>query len=210
MFYNSVKSILDKVFSIILLILLSPLFLLIYILIRSTNSSRVLFRQKRIGLYGKEFLIYKFRSMYPSTPDYVPTSQLPDSDSCITPIGRILRDTSIDELPQLINILKGEMSFIGPRPVIPCETELNDLRSQNGIFMIRPGITGYAQVNGRDRVNARDKAMMDKYYQENLSFSLDMKILFLTIRNVLTIKDIHEGSDQEAFAISFEKGRGNI
>lgn len=159
----------------------------------STTKGPILFRQPRVGRDGKLFNCLKFRTMYITAPKSVATSELRDATSQITWIGKLLRKTSLDELPQFINILRGDMSLVGPRPLIPDEFEIHDLRQKYGVYNIRPGITGWAQINGRDKVTATEKALLDRYYYENRSVGLDLKILFLTVPKVLFGKDIVEG-----------------
>lgn len=176
------KRVLDVVLSAVLLVLLLPLFLGIMLCLAFTPSGRVFFTQSRVGRDGRLFSIVKFCTMDPRAPHNVATRDLPDPERWITPIGRILRRTSLDELPQLWNVLKGEMSFIGPRPIIPEETELHRLRRENGAESVRPGLTGWAQVNGRDALDNERKAAYDAAYARDVSPSLDIRIAFVTLR----------------------------
>lgn len=187
------KRLIDFIGAIILLVILFPLCLLVGILIRINSSGPVLFRQRRIGENCAEFYIYKFRSMYFSTPANVPTHLLATPDSYITSIGRFLRKTSLDELPQLINILKGDMSFVGPRPALYNQNDLIELREKYKLNMIKPGLTGWAQVNGRDSLSIAVKVEYDRYYVEHWSLLLDFKILIMTFFNVVRSKDVLEG-----------------
>ena len=175
------KRCLDVILSLIALIVLSPLFLLIALAIRLDSPGRVIFSQKRVGMHKKLFSIYKFRTMRSDTPHDVPTNDLAGSTSYITPVGRFLRMTSLDELPQLWNILKGEMSLIGPRPALWNQYDLIELRDQYGANDVRPGLSGWAQVNGyRGDTSIPARVEHDLWYIENWSFGLDLKILLMT------------------------------
>lgn len=185
--------ILDLIFSIILIVVLSPLLLLLSLIIKLTSKGPVIFKQKRIGLHRREFNIYKFRTMYTNAPKDVATHLLEDPSRHITPIGKLLRRTSLDELPQLFNILKGDMSFVGPRPALYNQEDLVSLREQYGVHRVRPGITGWAQVNGRDELPIPVKVEFDRYYVEHKSVGLDIKILFLTVAGVVSGKGVVEG-----------------
>lgn len=187
------KRFLDFIFSGILLLLLSPLFLIVAIIIKLTSKGPVFFRQHRVGRYNEEFMIYKFRTMRVDAPN-VATCLLENPDEYITPIGRFLRNSSIDEIPQLINILKGDMSFVGPRPVISKEVDLIKLRTKVGVHKMYPGLTGWAQINGRDRLGVEEKVYYDKYYMDNYSLFLDIKIVLLTILKVMKAEGIVEGN----------------
>ena len=155
----------------------------------------VIFIQKRAGKYNKPFRMLKFRSMYISAPADVATNRLVGADSYITPVGRFLRRTSLDELPQLWNILKGDMSFIGPRPVVLTETELLRLRREKEADRVRPGLTGLAQVRGRDTVDVERKARYDAYYARHACLRLDLSIALATIRIVKNGDGIREGAE---------------
>lgn len=191
------KRIFDFVSAILLLILLLPVWSTIILLIKLSSQGSVLFKQKRVGLNRSEFGIYKFRSMYIDTPKDTPTHLLENPEQYITPIGRFLRKTSLDELPQLVNIIKGEMSFVGPRPALYNQYDLISLREQYGINYVRPGLTGWAQVNGRDELPIPIKVEYDRYYVENMSIWFDLKILFMTTFNVILSKGVVEGKRQE-------------
>lgn len=162
--------------------------------ISADSSGKVIFKQKRAGLYGKPFTFYKFRTMLPGAPRDVATADLFQAHRYITPVGRFLRQTSLDELPQLFNVLKGDMSFVGPRPVVLTERHLLELRRRWGADRVRPGITGLAQIRGRDQVPYRRKALYDRYYARHLSPWLDGKILWVTVRYVLKREGIREGA----------------
>jgi len=171
---------LSKLFSLILLICLSPVFALVALAIIINDGFPIFFKQKRVGLNNIHFWIYKYRTMKKDTPD-IATHLVNDSDSLYTAIGPFLRKYSIDELPQLINIVKGDMTFIGPRPALYNQDDLVELRTKAGVETLLPGITGWAQVNGRDELSIPDKVKMDIYYLENQSLWLDIKILFMTV-----------------------------
>lgn len=189
------KRVLDFLISLFALIILSPLFLIVSVGVLISDGSPVFFRQKRVGKNNELFEIYKFRTMKRGTEN-VASNDLSDADVKITRFGRILRATSIDELPQLLNILNGSMSLIGPRPLIPEETKIRELREEYNVYSVRPGITGWAQVNGRDNVSAEKKALLDKEYVEKQSLMLDIKIFFMTIHQVLCRKDVNEGNNR--------------
>lgn len=183
-----VKYSFDFLFSLFLLIVLALPLLLIALLIRLDSPGPALFTQIRVGQYGKTFKVYKFRTMYQSAPRDMPTSQFNDADRYITRLGAFLRKTSLDELPQLLNVLKGEMSFVGFRPVCTTERKLNALRTQYGVFDCRPGITGLAQVQGRDDLYYKDKAKVDAEYARKRSIKLDLQCLIKTVPVTLTQK----------------------
>ncbi|HBL99155.1 MAG TPA: lipid carrier--UDP-N-acetylgalactosaminyltransferase [Ruminococcaceae bacterium] len=189
------KRVLDFLISLFALIILSPLFLIVSVGVLISDGSPVFFRQKRVGKNNELFEIYKFRTMKRGTEN-VASNDLSDADVKITRFGKILRATSIDELPQLLNILNGSMSLIGPRPLIPEETRIRELREKYNVYSVRPGITGWAQVNGRDNVSAEKKALLDKEYVEKQSLMLDIKIFFMTIHQVLCRKDVNEGNNR--------------
>ena len=189
------KRVLDFIISLFALIILSPLFLIVSVCILISDGSPVFFRQKRVGKNNELFEIYKFRTMKRGTEN-VASNDLSDANVKITKFGKILRATSIDELPQLLNILNGTMSLIGPRPLIPEETKIRELRQEYNVYSVRPGITGWAQVNGRDNVSAEKKALLDKEYVEKQSLMFDIKIFFMTIHQVLCRKDVNEGNNR--------------
>jgi len=169
-----------KLFSLILIIYLSPILALVAIAIIIDDGFPILFKQKRVGLNNTHFWIYKFRTMKKDSPD-IATHLVNDSHFLYTKIGPFLRKFSIDELPQLINIVKGDMTFIGPRPALYNQDDLIDLRTKAGVNRLVPGVTGWAQVNGRDELSISDKVKMDEYYLKNKSLWLDIKILFKTV-----------------------------
>lgn len=191
--YPYAKRIIDFISSLIILIVLSPLFLFVALCIKLDSKGPVFFRQERIGIHKKTFTIYKFRTMHVNTPKNVPTARLLNPKKHITRVGKWLRKLSIDEFPQLFNILKGEMSIVGPRPVIPAEAELIQARMKLGVYSILPGVTGLAQINGRDLVGIQKKAQLDGDYAKKQSFIFDLKVFMSTIAYVLKMNDIVEG-----------------
>jgi len=178
-----------KLLSLLTFIFLSPIFALVTLAIIIDDGFPVFFRQRRIGLNNSEFWIYKFRTMIKNTPD-IPTHLVKEVQDYNTFIGPLLRKLSIDELPQIINIIKGEMDFIGPRPALHNQDDLKSLRAEKGIHKLKPGVTGWAQVNGRDELSVSDKVDLDEYYLDNKSFWLNMKILFMTCVQVLFPKGV--------------------
>lgn len=197
--YQSVKFIFDIALSFLLIIVLSPLLLIISIVVKLDSSGPILFRQRRIGENCSEFYILKFRTMRIDTPNDMPTHLFQNAKSFITRSGGFLRKSSLDELPQLFNIICGQMSFIGPRPALWNQYDLikarKDQISKYGVDAnsIKPGITGWAQVNGRDELPIEKKSDFDGYYAANCSFILDIKILFMTIGSVLASRGVSEG-----------------
>lgn len=193
MFYLKFKRFYDTVLALIGLIVLSPLFLILMILIKIDSKGPILFKQKRIGRDKKHFYILKFRTMRIDTPKDTPTHMLENPQQWITKVGKFLRKTSLDELPQIINILKGDMSIIGPRPALWNQYDLMDERDKYGVHSLYPGLTGYAQINGRDELPIPDKAKLDGYYVEHISLWLDIKIFFGTIWSIFKSEGVVEG-----------------
>lgn len=190
------KRVFDFTVSLLLIIILSPLFLLISLIILIDAGCPVIFRQYRVGKDNKLFYIYKFRTMKKNTRNAA-KCELEESESCITASGRLLRKTSLDEMPQLFNVLRGDMSFVGPRPLIPEEKEIRALRKEYNVYSVRPGITGLAQVNGRDKLSIEEKALFDKEYIDKQSLWLDFKILLKTVSVVLKRENISEGGEAD-------------
>ena len=178
-----------KVITIILLILLSPLFLIITIAILLDDGFPIFFKQKRFGKNNIHFDIIKFRTMKKNTPD-VPTHLLEVDKKIYTKFGLLFRKLSLDELPQLLNIIKGEMVFIGPRPALHNQEDLIQKRTLKGIHRLYPGITGWAQVNGRDELTISEKVNMDLYYLNNRSLKLNLMILWLTLLKVVKTEGV--------------------
>lgn len=191
------KRALDLLLSGLGLVVLSPLFLIISIAIKVEDPGPVFFRQKRVGIHKTYFNIVKFRSMRQDTPHDMPTHLLNDPQRWITKIGRFLRKTSLDELPQIAQIFTGKMSIIGPRPALWNQYDLIAQRDQYGANDITPGLTGWAQVNGRDELEIEEKARLDGEYAQNISFGMDMKIFWMTVRNVLRGSGVVEGGPKE-------------
>ena len=203
MYERYIKRALDVVLSAVGLVALSPLLALIALAIRLDSSGPAVFHQKRFGKDRKLFEIYKFRTMRVDAPRDVPTNDLRGSRGYITRVGRILRMTSLDELPQLWNILKGDMSLIGPRPALWNQEDLMAWRDRFGASQIRPGLSGWAQVNGRDYLS-RDlekKARRDAEYAHNISFAFDLKCFLLTLVKVVNRQGIAEGREGRSYPI---------
>ncbi len=184
--YHVIKRILDVVFSAILLLFLSLPMLVIWIAVRWDTPGRGIFRQIRVGKDGRLFECYKFRTMYESAPPCRPSSEFTDAQRYITPVGRFLRKTSLDELPQLFNVLKGDMSLVGPRPLILAEREVHEGRRRNGVYTLRPGMTGLAQINGRDGLSDSEKIETDTKYLYEFGLIQDVRILAKTITAVVS------------------------
>lgn len=191
--YKYLKRPLDFLISLIALVILGPVFLIIALWIKLNSKGPVFFRQKRIGKNKELFKIYKFRSMRTDTPSDMPTHLLNDPDEFITSSGKFLRKTSLDELPQLINIIKGDMAIIGPRPALWNQYDLIEERDKYGASDVRPGLTGWAQINGRDELEIPVKAKLDGDYVQNISFLFDLKCFFGTITSVLRSDGVVEG-----------------
>ena len=191
--YPNIKFILGWLLALVGIIVASPILLIVALAIKLEDpKGPVLFKQKRVGKDKVLFNIYKFRSMYVETPD-IPTHLLTDPNQFITKTGRILRKTSLDELPQLFNILKGEMSFVGPRPALWSQDDLIALRDEHQANNVRPGITGLAQVSGRDELALDVKATFDGEYVKTMSLWLDIKLLFRTVKSVFKSEGVVEG-----------------
>jgi O-antigen biosynthesis protein WbqP len=191
--YLIVKRILDFTLSLVALLILWPIFLLIIFLIKLDTKGPVFFKQKRIGKNKKEFYILKFRTMKTDAPKDMPTHKLKNPEVYITKMGVFLRKSSLDELPQIINILKFEMSIVGPRPALWNQYDLIAERDKYGANEIVPGLTGLAQVNGRDGLLIPKKAELDGYYANNICIGMDVKICFMTILSVVTREGVVEG-----------------
>lgn len=193
MYRKCLKRILDIVLSGLAVLILSPLFLAIAIWIKCDSEGPVFFRQTRVGIRKSTFDILKFRTMRIDAPKDVPTHLLVRSEQWITRAGRVLRKTSLDELPQLLQIFTGKMSIVGPRPALWNQDDLIALRDQNGANSVRPGLTGWAQVNGRDALSIAEKARYDGEYAAHVTFGMDMKCLWKTVSAVLKHKGYKEG-----------------
>lgn len=187
LFFRFVKRLVDIICSLLCIILLSPIMLIVALMVKITSKGPIIFKQQRMGRNCKTFNCYKFRSMKIDSPHDMATSLIDDPNKLYTPIGKFIRKLSIDEFPQFFNILFGHMSFIGPRPVVLTENNLNEMRRRLNVYSMRPGISGYAQVHGRDDVYYKNKAIMDAYYVKNASLWLDLKLIFQTV-GVLFLK----------------------
>ncbi|TYC82207.1 sugar transferase [Acetobacterium wieringae] len=193
MVYAAIKRSVDIILSLLGLILLSPLFLILIIAIKLDSPGPVLFKQKRVGIHKSHFNILKFRTMYADTPKDVATHLLANPDQYITKMGKFLRKTSLDELPQIINILKGEMSIVGPRPALWNQYDLIAERDKYGANEVPVGLTGWAQINGRDELPIEVKARLDGEYVKRRSLLLDIRCFFCTIGCVFKKDGVVEG-----------------
>lgn len=192
--YNTFfKRMIDIVLSLVGIIVLAIPMLIVAVIIKLDSPGPVLFKQKRVGIHKTYFNLYKFRTMRTNTPRDMPTHMLMDARTYITPVGQFLRKTSIDELPQMFNILAGSMSIIGPRPALWNQYDLLEERDRYGANDVRPGLTGWAQINGRDELPIRVKAKLDGEYVEKLSFLFDCKCFVGTISAVLKSDGVVEG-----------------
>lgn len=191
--YQVVKRLLAILISGLAIIILSPVLLAVAIAIKCDSKGPVLFKQKRVGKDKKHFMIYKFRSMYVDAPADMPTHMLKDPTAMITKVGAFLRKTSLDELPQLFNIFKGEMAIVGPRPALWNQYDLIAERDKYNANSIRPGLTGWAQINGRDELEIDEKSRLDGYYVAHMSFLIDLKCFIGTFISVLKSDGVVEG-----------------
>jgi len=191
--YLKIKRLIDIILSGLGLIILAPVFLLLIIAIKVDSKGPVLFKQKRVGIHKSHFHILKFRTMRIDTPSDMPTHLLENPDQWITKVGKFLRKTSLDELPQIINIFKGEMSIIGPRPALWNQYDLIEERDKYGANDVPVGLTGWAQINGRDDLEIDVKATLDGEYVENIGFIMDVRCFFGTIFSVLRRDGVVEG-----------------
>lgn len=186
----------DVAVSIVAVVILGIPMIIIAICVKHDDpQSEIWFRQQRVGKNNIPFTIYKFRSMTVDAPHQMATAEFDNSQKYITTVGKVLRKSSLDELPQIFNVLKGEMSLIGPRPLIPKEKEVLELRDKLGATTVLPGITGLAQVHGRDELDDEKKAEYDSKYAHQLSLKLDSWIFFKTILDVVQSKGIHDGNE---------------
>ena len=197
MYRRFVKRWIDILLSGVGIVLLSPVFVIITLLIKLEDKGPVFFSQKRVGTGKTYFNILKFRTMRTDTPRDMPTHLLENPEQWITRIGKVLRKTSLDELPQIFQIFTGKMSIIGPRPALWNQYDLIEERDKYGANDVVPGLTGWAQVNGRDELEIDVKARFDGEYANNISFGMDLKIFFLTIKNVLSHEGVVEGGPKE-------------
>ena len=191
--YPCIKRGADVLLSLLTLICLSPVYLVIALAVKLTSPGPVLFRQRRVGRGGRLFTIYKFRTMRTDTPRDTATHLLKDPARYITRVGAFLRRSSLDELPQFFNVLRGDMSIVGPRPALYNQSDLIAAREAAGVNAVRPGITGWAQINGRDELPIPVKVRYDREYVENLSLKMDARCFFGTIISVLRAEGVREG-----------------
>ncbi len=183
--YHFVKRFFDIVVSLVMIIILSPIMLVVAVVIKCDSKGSVIFKQRRMGKNKKSFYCYKFRTMRTDAPRDCATSQLENREQYLTRTGRFLRKSSLDELPQLWCVFVGDMSFIGYRPLVLTEEKCNEMRDKLGVFSAKPGISGYAQVLGRDDVYYKNKAILDAEYVKNASLGFDLKLIFRTVAVVL-------------------------
>lgn len=196
-FYCKGKRLMDLFLSVMgLLVLIIP-FVVIAVMVYFDDPGPVIFSQYRIGRQGRRFLLYKFRTMKQDTPKYLSTQEVLIPDAYITRVGRFLRRYSLDELPQLVNVLKGNMSLVGPRPLIADEYEIHAMRMRFGVYSIRPGVTGLAQIHGRDLVSPADKVRWDVRYLQSFGFWTDLKILVATVPKIFGGEGVVEGYKQQ-------------
>ena len=202
-FERNVKRICDCLIAAVLLVIFSPLFLICYIAVKREDGGPAIFKQERIGRFGRPFYIYKFRSMKLDAEKYGPALYKEGNDPRLTKVGKFLREHHLDELPQLLNVLKGDMALIGPRPLLPQYLPLYS-KEQARRHEVRPGITGWAQVHGRNAISWTEKFKLDVWYVDHVSLRVDLEVVFLTIKKVLK----REGISQEGQA-TMEMFNGN-
>lgn len=191
--YMKVKRVMDIVLSSLGIVILSPVFIVLIIAIKTESKGPVLFKQKRVGIHKKHFNILKFRTMRIDTPKDTPTHLLENPDQYITKVGKFMRKTSLDELPQIFNIFAGQMSVIGPRPALWNQYDLIEERDKYGANDVPPGLTGWAQINGRDELPIELKSKLDGEYVERLALGMDVKCFFGTILCVIKSDGVIEG-----------------
>lgn len=208
--YSVIKRIGDIILSLIGIIVLSPVFLGLIIAVKIDSRGPVFFKQKRVGIHKSHFNMLKFRTMKIDTPKDTPTHLLENPEQYITKVGKFLRKTSLDEIPQIINILSGKMSIIGPRPALWNQYDLIEERDKYGANDVRPGLTGWAQVNGRDELPIEVKAKFDGEYVRKMSFLLDCKCFFMTIFKVVKSDGVVEGAANLATTKSTESSDINV
>lgn len=210
MIYTIMKRIIDIVLSVLAIILLLPLIIILSLAIKADSKGPVFFRQVRVGKNKSLFYILKFRTMRIDTPKNIPTHMLTDPESYITKVGKFLRRTSLDELPQIFNIFLGQMSIIGPRPALWNQYDLIDERDQYGANDIKPGLTGWAQINGRDELPIPIKARLDGEYADEMGFLMDVRCFFGTIVKVIKKEGIVEGDSRPVNEETWEHKERNI
>ncbi len=195
--YLHIKRVIDCALSLMALIVLSPLMLVLALLVKLTSPGPVLFTQKRVGIHKCYFRIYKFRTMRTDAPSDQATHLLKNAKGFITPVGAFLRKSSLDELPQLVNIIRGDMAIVGPRPALWNQYDLIAERDKYGANDVLPGLTGLAQVDGRDELPIPEKARRDGYYANHISFGLDVKLILRTFISVIRSEGVVEGSKED-------------
>lgn len=206
--YFCIKKFVDRILALMGLIVLSPLCLILMIVIKLDSRGPILFKQKRVGIHKSSFYIFKFRTMRVDTPKDTPTHLLSNPNQYITRSGALLRKTSLDELPQILNILKGDMAVVGPRPALWNQYDLIEEREKYGANDVLPGLTGWAQINGRDELPIEVKAKLDGEYVKNMSFAMDMKCILGTVISVAKQSGVVEGGTGEIKKKN-EKGADN-
>ena len=195
--YIKLKRKIDFVVSFVALVIFSPILLIICVAIKVESRGPILFKQKRVGIHKRHFSILKFRTMRSDTPKDMPTHLLQDPEQYITKIGKFLRKTSLDELPQIFNILEGDMSIVGPRPALWNQYDLVEERDKYGANDILPGLTGWAQINGRDELEIPQKAKLDGAYIEKMGFTFDLRCVIGTAFKVVKSEGIVEGKSRK-------------
>lgn len=195
--YCKIKRLMDLVLSLLGLTVLMIPCIFIAAIVYVDDPGPIIFSQYRIGRQGKRFKLYKFRTMKLGTPKYLSTAEVEDPKKYITRAGHVLRKFSLDELPQLINVVKGDMSLVGPRPLIADEYEIHAMRMRFGVYSVRPGVTGLAQIHGRDLVSPADKVRWDVRYLQDFSLWMDLKILICTIPKIFGGEGVVEGYKQQ-------------
>ncbi len=191
--YLSAKYLVDATVALLSLVVMSPVMVLTALLVKVDSPGPAIYRQRRIGIYSQEFTIYKFRTMHVHTPEMATDLLAPTVHDYTTRIGRLLRRLSLDELPNLWNILMGDMSIVGPRPALYNQHDLIDERRKVGGDVMRPGLTGWAQINGRDSITQAEKVRLDEFYARNCSLGLDLGIVLGTLRTVSRTEDVSDG-----------------
>lgn len=191
--YLVFKRMIDIILALATLLIITLPMLIVMLIVYIDDPGDAIFTQYRVGMGGRRFKLYKLRTMRLDTPKYMSTNEVDDPNRYITRVGHILRRLSIDELPQLINVLKGDMSIVGPRPLISGEHEIHDLRMKFGVYKIRPGLTGLAQTHGRDMITPADKVRWDVRYLEEFGFWTDVKIVFSTVPKIIGGHGFAEG-----------------